>query len=225
VRHLPLLLLLPVLVLSCRGDRFHRADDTSAEEGRPAASVRSRARIGQLAPDFELRDLSGGTVRLSAFRGNRVVLEWTSPECPFCEHAHTHGALRDLAARLMEKGIVWLAINSCGAEKPGGALEKNREAAERWDLPHPLLLDPTGEVGRLYDATTTPEMYVIDERGALVYVGALDNAPFGKVRGGGEVIDYVEAALADLDARRAVAVPTRQAYGCRVKYAQPVLSR
>lgn len=219
------MLLLPVLVLSCRGDRLHRATDASAEDGHHASSTRSLARIGELAPDFELRDLSGETVRLSSFRGNRVVLEWTNPECPFCEHAHTHGALKDLAARSMAKGIVWIAINSCGAEKPGGDVERNREAAERWGLPHPLLLDPTGEVGRLYDATTTPGMYVIDERGLLVYVGALDNAPFGKVRGGGEVIDYVEAALADLDAGRAVVAPVKQAYGCRVKYAQPVLSR
>jgi len=222
VRLLPCLAL---LLVSCRGDQIHRADFAPLDSGSPTAARLAPALLGELAPDFALEDLSGETVRLSDHRGNRVVLEWVNPECPFTDHSHSYGSLKELAARQIEKGIVWIAINSSGAEKMGGDLEVNRTAAERWGLPHPLLLDPTGVVGRLYDATSTPELYVIDERGVLVYVGALDNAPFGKVRGGGEVINYVEAALADLAAGREVQTPTRQSYGCRVKYAQPALNR
>jgi hypothetical protein len=56
-------------------------------------------------------------------------------------------------------------------------------------------------------------MFVIDAKGTLVYQGALDNAPFGKVEGDGERIGYVEAALADLEAKRKVERAETKSYG------------
>ena len=39
-----------------------------------------------------------------------------------------------------------------------------------------MLIDESGDVGRMYGAKTTPQMYVIDAEGTLRYAGALDNA-------------------------------------------------
>jgi hypothetical protein len=217
---------LPLLLLAaCRSDTIHRTDYASVESEPVVSAASLPAYLGHVVPDFALPDLDGVLHRLSDYRGNRVVLEWINPECPFTDFSHTHGALHDLPRRSTEKGIVWIAINSGGEDKMGVGMERNRGAAKRWGLEQPILLDRTGEVGRLLDATTTPAFFIIDEQGVLVYEGALDNAPFGKVPGGGEVINFVQAALDDLAAGRAVAIPSRQSYGCRVKYAQPVLSR
>ena len=47
-----------------------------------AQGAQAAATVGQPAPDFALKDISGKTVRLSDFTGKHVVLEWTNPGCP-----------------------------------------------------------------------------------------------------------------------------------------------
>jgi len=177
------------------------------------------ATVGELAPDFTLRDLEGDEVTLSDLRGRTVVLEWFNPECPFVVYAHEEGPLVDQAARLAEDGVVWLAINSGAEGKQGHGLELNREAADAFGMDYPLLIDEEGEVGRRYRAKTTPHMYVIDPEGTLVYAGAIDNAPRGRVAGD-EHRNYVTAALADLAAEREVEIGETRPYGCSVKYAR-----
>ena len=63
-------------------------------------------------------------------------------------------------------------------------------------------------------------MFVIDQSGVLVYAGAIDNSPDGEGESpqGGVLVNYVDAALADLAAGRAVRTSRTKAYGCTVKY-------
>lgn len=221
-------LLLAAALCACRGDSVHHATETDPFFGPPSPTAippGTLVKLGEAVPDFVLDGIDGQQVRLSDLRGNRVVLEWFNPECPFSSFAHEHGVLTGLARELREEGVLWLAINSAGDEKMGGGLEASREAAKRWGMSHPVLVDPTGEVGRMFDATNTPEVFLIDERGRLRYLGAIDNAPFGKVPGGGAPQNYLLEALAGLDETPPRDVAPRQPYGCRIKYAQPVLQR
>lgn len=179
------------------------------------------ATIGAAAPEFALKDLDGKTVKLSDYKGKVVVLEWFNPGCPVIQGCHKEGgALRGMATRVAPDGVVWLAINSSAAGKEGSGAEANKKVADEWKLKHPILLDESGEVGRMYGAQTTPHMFVIDAKGVLVYRGAIDNAPGGKVEGGGEKVNYVSAALADLKAGKPVATQETKSYGCSVKYAR-----
>ena len=77
-----------------------------------------------------------------------------------------------------------------------------------------MLLDEPGAVGRLYGAKTTPHMYVIDDKGVLVYNGAIDsnNDDVTKAE------NYVAAALDAVLAGQLVAKATSTPYGCGVKY-------
>ena len=185
-----------------------------------APSPVSEAILGAPAPDFTLPDLDGAAHTLAAHRGKVVVLEWFNPECPFVKYAHEGGELRTMAATVAPEGVVWLAINSGAPGKQGHGAPVNREAAARWGLTHPILLDEDGAVGRRYGAAKTPHMFVIDPAGVLVYRGAIDNAPMGEVRdGSGAKRNHVADALADLSAARPVALPDTPAYGCSVKYA------
>lgn len=180
------------------------------------------ATIGEPAPQFTLPDLDGKSVSLAEFRGRTVVLEWFNPECPFVQRSHTKGSLVDTASRLTRDGVVWLAINSGAPGKQGHGAEKNREASSRYGLTHPILLDETGEVGRVYGAAHTPHMYVIDAQGRLVYRGAIDNSPDGEGESpsDGTLVRYVEQAVSALAAGKPIAVAETQAYGCSVKYAK-----
>jgi peroxiredoxin len=178
--------------------------------------------VGKPAPDFTLTDLDGKQVKLSAFKGKTVVLEWFNPGCPFVKRSHTVGPLVDAAKRYMKQGIVWLAINSGAAGKQGADLKDNVAAKKTFALPHPILLDPSGATGKAYGATNTPHIFIVDKQGTLVYAGAADNSPDaeGKSPTDGKLVNYLDAALEDVAAKRAVRTPTSKAYGCSVKYAQ-----
>lgn len=187
----------------------------------PAAPAKlESAKLGVTAPDFELPDLDGKLIKLSSFRGKTVVLEWFNPGCPFVRASHTKGSLVDTAARHQKNGVVWLAINSGAKGKQGHGVEANLEGKQRFSLPHPILLDETGTVGRAYAAAHTPHMFVIDPKGVLVYRGAIDNSPDaeGESPTGGKLINYVDTAVAEVAAGKPVATPETEAYGCSVKY-------
>ncbi len=181
-----------------------------------------KADVGKPAPDFTLKDLDGKEVKLSSFKGKVVVLEWFNPGCPFVKNAHSKGSLKDAAKRHTQAGVVWLAINSAAGGKQGHGADTNREAAKTWAMDHPILLDESGTVGHTYGATNTPHMMVIDENGVLVYRGAIDNSPDGEGESptGGKLVSYVDAALADIKAKKPVATAETKAYGCSVKYAK-----
>jgi peroxiredoxin len=192
----------------------------SASAAQFATTSSGSAQLGAVAPDFELPDLDGKLVKLSSFRGKTIVLEWFNPGCPFVKASHTKGSLVDTAARHEKNGVVWFAINSGAKGKQGHGVETNREAKRRFNLPHPVLLDESGAVGRAYAAAHTPHMYVIEPNGVLVYRGAIDNSPDGEGDSptGGKLVNYIDAAVADVAAGKPVATPQTEAYGCSVKY-------
>jgi peroxiredoxin len=190
----------------------------SAASARPV--VTGTAEVGKPAPDFELRDLDGQNHRLSQLRGKTVVLEWFNPQCPFVRASHTKGSLHRLADKYTAKGVAWLAINSAAQGKQGFGVEANVEGKRKYGLTHPVLLDESGEVGHAYHATNTPHMFVVDDRGVLVYRGAIDNSPDGEGDSpqGGTLVNYVALALDDLSAGRPVKTAQTDPYGCSVKY-------
>jgi peroxiredoxin len=185
-----------------------------------ASALAVAAEVGAPAPAFTLKDLDGKPVSLADFKGKTVVLEWFNPECPFVRASHTKGSLVDLAKVEQKKGIVWLSVNSGAPGKQGNGVEKNRAAVKSFAMENPVLLDETGEVGHAYGATNTPHLFIVDARGTLVYRGAPDNSPDGEKGApeGGTLVNYVDAALADLAAAHPVKTSQSKAYGCSVKY-------
>lgn len=183
-------------------------------------ALASAAAVGEQAPDFALKDLDGKTVKLSDFKGKTVVLEWFNPECPYVQKSHTVGSLVTTAKKITGKGTVWLAINSGAPGKQGTGVDRNKDAAKGFKMEHPVLLDESGATGKAYGATNTPHMFVIDAAGKVAYKGAIDNSPDGEGKSApdGKLINYVDAALDDLAAKRAVKTPDTKAYGCSVKY-------
>jgi len=174
------------------------------------------ARIGQRAPDFELLDVDGRKVRLSQYRGKVVVLEWYNPDCPFVAEAHTRGALTNMARRSMERDVVWLAINSGAPGRQGHGKVRNKRSVSEYELPHTVLLDEGGTVGKAYAAKTTPHMYIIDSDGNLAYRGGLDSS---FPNGSSPYKNYTQLALDQVLASERVLISETRPWGCSVKYA------
>ncbi|RZJ17319.1 MAG: thioredoxin family protein [Brevundimonas sp.] len=173
----------------------------------------------QTAPNFTLVDADGVQRSLADFRGKTVVLEWTNEGCPYVKKHYT-GAMQALQRAATADGVVWLTIISSAPGTQGfveGAEARAWKAKHSAALTH-LLLDPTGQVGRLYDAKTTPDMRVIDAEGRLIYVGGIDDRPTNKVEDLQGATNYVQAALDDVEAKRPVRTAFAQPYGCSIKY-------
>jgi len=78
--------------------------------------------------------------------------------------------------------------------------------------------DQNGKVGKLYGAKTTPQMYVINREGVLVYDGAIDSIRSTDKDDIKQAQNYVTGALAALKAGKPVDPATTKPYGCSVKY-------
>ncbi len=173
------------------------------------------AEIGQKAPAFTLTDTDGKKVNLADFAGKVVVLEWFNPDCPIImQHHKTGTTFNDLHKEFADKGVVFLAINSTAKGKLGSGLEHNKEAKAEFKLPYPLLLDESGDVGRLYGAKKTPHCFVIDKNGTLAYDGAIDNNTEDKAK----AKNYVANAVNQLLRGETVTETKTKPYGCGIKY-------
>ncbi|HEY5296660.1 MAG TPA: redoxin domain-containing protein [Verrucomicrobiae bacterium] len=176
--------------------------------------------VGQPAPDFTATDIYGKTVHLSDFKGKIVMLESYNQDCPFCHNHYETGAMQALQKDLAAKGVVWLVVNSVNPKNSSHRTPEQSQkemTAEKMDVTD-WIDDSSGAVGHLYDMKTTPDMYVIDKSGTLVYAGAIDNRPqpFGDPR---TANNYVRDAVNDLLAGKPIAVSETKPYGCGVKYA------
>ena len=175
---------------------------------------------GQPAPDFALTDLSGKPVKLSDLKGKFVVLEWVNPECPYVQKHYDSANMQTLQKEFGAKQVAWLAINST---REGHSEFKSPQQMAGWmkekgGAPAATLLDRDSKVGRLYGAVTTPHMYVIDPKGTLVYVGAIDDKRSTNPADVKTAKNYVRVALGESMAGKAVSTASTSPYGCTVKY-------
>ena len=171
-----------------------------------------KAKIGEAAPDFTLKDTDGKDVTLSSFAGKIVVLEWFNPECPVVVRWYQDGDMNKVYDKYKDKEIVWLAVNTT----KGHTVDADKAAMKKWNIARPVLNDADGKVGRAYGAKTTPHMFIIDKEGRLAYAGAIDDDQSG--RKGESATNYVAKALDELLAGDRVSTPESQPYGCSVKY-------
>ncbi|MCL4813343.1 MAG: thioredoxin family protein [Vicinamibacteraceae bacterium] len=181
----------------------------------------SAARVGEPAPGFTGTDTKGKAHALADYKGRFVVLEWHNRDCPFVKKHYGSGNMQALQKEWTEKGVVWLTIISSA---PGQQGHQTADAAnaffagQKW-AGSAIILDPQGKIGHLYEAKTTPHMYVIDPNGRLVYNGAIDDKPTSDVADVPTAKNFVGAALTEAMAGKPVTTPTSRPYGCSVKYA------
>jgi peroxiredoxin len=184
-----------------------------------ALSVRA-AEVGKPAPDFTATDINGKTIKLSDYAGKIVVLESYNSDCPFCNNQYKTGATQDLQKELAAKGVVWLIVNSVNPNNPSHRTpeQARQEIADKNIVAAAWIDDSSGAVGHLYDMKTTPDVYVIDKNGVLVYQGAIDNKPDPQ-HDPRTARNYVRETVNDVLAGKPVAVSQTKPYGCGVKYA------
>jgi len=177
-------------------------------------------KVGEPAPNFSLAGADGQAHALADYKGKTVVLEWTNAECPFVKKHYSGGNMQSLQKTYTGKDVVWLSIISSAPGKQGhvDATAATQIVKDKGAAPSQVLLDAKGEVGRLYEAKTTPHLFIIDKGGKLVYAGGIDSEPSADPADIASATPYVKNALDELLAGKTVTTAVTKPYGCSIKY-------
>ena len=176
--------------------------------------------VGKPAPDFSATDIHGNAFTLSDHKGKTIVLEWTNHLCPFVKKHYGSGNMQATQKTATDKDVVWVSIVSSAPEKQGHVSAEQAVQIEQDVGAHATtrILDEAGEIGKLYEAKTTPHMFVINPEGNLAYAGAIDSDSSPNPASIDGATNYVLAALEDIAAEREVQTAATWPYGCSVKY-------
>lgn len=186
-----------------------------------ASKLFSAVKVGDAAPEFTATASDGKSYRLSDYRGKYVVLEWHNNGCPYVGKHYKSGNMQRLQKEWTGRGVAWFTILSSAQGQQGyvTASEENEYVRKMQAAPTAALLDPTGQVGHLYDAKTSPQMVVINPQGVVIYDGAIDDKPTTDLEDVPGATNYVSLALEQAMAGKQVATTRTRPYGCSVKYA------
>jgi peroxiredoxin len=172
--------------------------------------------VGDPAPAFELADTEGTPHRLPGpGEAPATVVVWTCNHCPYA--LAWHDRLLAVAEEHADAGVRFLMVNSNDAERyPADSAEAMRERvrAEGWSIPY--LHDAEQSAARAWGARTTPDVFVLDSEGRVVYRGAPDadhQRPELEARW---LRDALAAALVGEAVDRAETEPV----GCSIKWRQ-----
>lgn len=189
----------------------------------PAVAAATPA-VGSPAPGFAGTDSNGAAVTLAQFAGRPVVLEWTNDGCPYVRKWYNGGGMQELQRQAAAMGAVWLSVISSPPGEQGFAdgPRANDLSWERNAAPAHVLLDPDQKIARLYAATVTPHMFIVDAGGRLVYAGGADSIPSTRAEDIPRATPYVREALAALAAGKPITNAVTRPYGCVVKYRNQV---
>ena len=173
--------------------------------------------LGTTAPDFELKDVvTGRSVARRDIAGAKgMLVMFICRHCPFVKHVQNELAAigRDYNGRGV--GIVAISANDV-ASHPEDSPTKLAYQAQELNFNFPYLFDESQQVARAYDAQCTPDFFLYDSHGALVYRGQLDDSRPGNeitVTGGD-----LRAALDALIAGRPISGEQRPSIGCNIKW-------
>jgi peroxiredoxin len=172
--------------------------------------------LGTPAPDFNLPDPAGRHYRLSDFADRRALLVmFICNHCPFVQHIRE--ALAQFASEYQEQGLGVVAINSNDiVTHPQDSPPRMAAEAERFGYTFPYLFDESQEVAKSYRAACTPDLFLFDRAGRLVYRGQFDGSrPENDIPTTGRDL---RGAVDQLFAGESVSVEQTPSIGCNIKW-------
>jgi peroxiredoxin len=138
----------------------------AANPGGPMQPLQPRQQplqVGQAAPEIDGKDLDGKPMKLSAFRGKVVVLDFWGDWCPFCKAAYTYQ--RDLVQRMQGRSFVLVGVNCDQTIEQARLVVKNQRITWRswWDGPQ----DMSGAIYKRWGVQAVPSVFVLDTKGVI----------------------------------------------------------
>ena len=161
--------------------------------------------LNEPVPDFELQDFRGVAHKLGDHHGRIVILNFWSCECPHSERADGL-ILRWLKAWGGEVELLSIAANQNESAQSLVETVRNRNIST-------VLIDAEHIVADLFEAVTTPHVFVVDKEGILRYRGAVDDVTFrNRIASRFFLKDAVDSLLEG----NLPTPPETPAYGCTI---------
>jgi peroxiredoxin len=173
--------------------------------------------LGTPAPDFQLPDVvSGDSVSLATFAGKKALLVmFICRHCPFVKHVQAE--LAKLGEDYVPQGVGIVAISANDAANyPDDAPDSLKTMVKELGFTFPLCYDESQETAKRYTAACTPDFFLFDGDGKLVYRGQLDDSRPGndKPVTGSDLRSAIEAVLTN----QAIATEQKPSIGCNIKW-------
>ena len=179
-----------------------------AGSGRNPSDLPAPPAIGTMIEDFKLPDANGAEHSLKALMGNKgAVIIFIATKCPVSNAYNDR--MQKLAEDYKAKGINVIGINSNSTEP---ASEVKAHATEK-GLKFTILKDEGNKIADRLGPNHTPEAYVLDASGKLVYHGRIDNAQNPSNLSSNDLRD----ALDELLAGKTISKTGGAAFGCSIK--------
>lgn len=175
--------------------------------------------IGDPAPQWQgLEGTDGNKHRWEDLADAKcVVVAFTCNSCPYARDVEDR--LNALTQQFASSEVRLVAINvNLVAED---SMEAMKQRSIDQGFSYPYLHDPSQAIAKAYGAIKTPEFFVLDGDGKVVYMGALDDSPDGKQVTQHYVADAVAAVLSGTEPKTTETVPI----GCRIRYVTPKRER
>ena len=175
-----------------------------------AARSSDTVAIGAKVENFTLADTEGKQRSFNDLKGkNGALIVFMSAQCPVVKAYADR--INTLAKDYQAKGISVIGMNSNATE----SLDYVKSNMTERSYSFPMLIDKGNVIADKFGATVTPEVYLFDKDGKLVYRGAIDNDRSGENITARPLQDAVDATLAG----KAVAKTETKAFGCSIKRA------
>jgi peroxiredoxin len=183
---------------------------TAALASAAGTALAAGPQIGAAAPDFTLTTIDGKSFSLDkeAKTHKAVVVIFIATKCPYSNAYNDR--MRDMAAAYGKQGVLFVGINS---NKTEPAAEVTAHAKKHGHT-FPIAKDPDNKVADLYGAGRTPEVYVVDPSGKLVYHGRIDENYEEPTK---VASPDLKNALDALLANKPIAQAETKAFGCTIK--------
>lgn len=164
--------------------------------------------LGAVVPDFTLPDADGHDHTLASLKGkSATVLIFIATRCPVSNGYNER--MKAIAADYAARGVNVVGINANSTEP----VEEVKQHAADKGFAFTVLKDKGNVIADRFDAQVTPEAYLIDAGGKLVYHGAIDNSRAGDAITTNYLRDAIDAVLAG----KAVPKQEAKAFGCSIK--------
>lgn len=182
-----------------------------------APAARAELALGDKAPmtDAKMKNVDGKDVTIASVAGKKGTLVlFTCNACPWVKMWESRAAEIGNAAVAAGLGVIAINSNDPSMNAEDGYAEMQKRA-KKLGLKHPYVVDATSDVARAFGATRTPEAFVFDAEGKLVYHGTVDD----NARDAAAVeTPWLRDAVNAVAAGNEIKTAETKAMGCTIKF-------
>ena len=192
------------------------ASSGAGQDSDPSPQAEGPFAIGQPAPmqDARMKSVGGTDISISEAAGTKGTLViFTCNHCPWVKM--WQGRIAAIGNAAIKRGVGVLAVNSNDpAAYAEDGFDEMKARAKKLGFKFPYVVDATSDVARAFGATHTPEAYLLDAQGNLVYHGGVDdNAREEKAVKAAWLRDAVDAVVTG----KPIPLAETKALGCSIK--------